>query len=900
MTATREERTRSSPYRGLEPFDEADAAFFFGRERETRLIIASLFAAPLTVLYGASGVGKSSVLRAGVLPRLRERRDLMPVVFPTVASEAGSASVVLRGWQTDPLGGIMETTARALYAAAGEKPALRRRFQDAVRKNNTGRLREFLVACHKVSRRRLMIILDQFEEYSLYHPDDEAFAKQFPDAIVPGDLSVSFLISLREDAVAKLDRFKGRIPTLWDSYRRIDHLDRKAAEQAIRRPLDEYNRQQPDHQPIVIEDALINRVLDDVQTESVQFEGAGGGTGSAVGLTRDSTGRIETPYLQLVMMRLWEREQAEDSRELRFMTLEREGFAPQIVRTHLDRVMEQFTDEERDVAALVFHRLVTPSGAKIAFTVRDLAEYETIEPERLTPILRRLEEGSRRILRRVAARSEAADEPRYEIFHDRLGIAVLAWRTKRLKEQERERSQREEAEKKRIAEQTRSEYRKNVDEAMNRLEPELQAMWVRMISYMVASSGPKLTQTASSLASLSQLPLDSVQNLLERLRHEGILRYAYGSPATSSLPLYEIAHDEIGPALLEWHSRYVQHQTSAAKAASTPEPESPVLPREAPQLSATRQFPYRLVCDLLRRGAVLPFIGAGASMSSRLQDSGGSQAFPLSNRELKEELGRACEFPASEFEASDIAEVASYFVQQFGRSTLDKFLDTKLGSMTTIPSATHRFLAQTARFLPIILTTNYDTLMEQALLEANQPYDVMAYVMADVARDSAKVEYTPFGSPQPELVDPRIIRAETRARPMVVRLHGPAMKSGHRTGYVLTEEDQIDWLLNSRNLLPYVPMHSVTASNLLSLGHSARDWSQRALLRSLNDQRGKYSYKERESSWAVALNPAPLSIITWQRYGVEVYNIELNAWAGRMMQEMLEELQRLEAPKPRD
>src|SRR5215470_15492175 len=98
-----------SPYRGLEPFDERDAAFFFGRERETRLITASLFASPLTLLYGASGVGKSSVLRAGVLPRLRERSELLPIIFPTLATEQnGMASVVLRGWQNDALGGIKQ------------------------------------------------------------------------------------------------------------------------------------------------------------------------------------------------------------------------------------------------------------------------------------------------------------------------------------------------------------------------------------------------------------------------------------------------------------------------------------------------------------------------------------------------------------------------------------------------------------------------------------------------------------------------------------------------------------------------------------------------------------------------------------------------------------------------
>ena len=60
------ELQRGSPYQGLIPYDEADAPFFFGREKEARLIIANLYASPLTLLYGASGVGKSSVLRASV------------------------------------------------------------------------------------------------------------------------------------------------------------------------------------------------------------------------------------------------------------------------------------------------------------------------------------------------------------------------------------------------------------------------------------------------------------------------------------------------------------------------------------------------------------------------------------------------------------------------------------------------------------------------------------------------------------------------------------------------------------------------------------------------------------------------------------------------------------------
>ena len=66
-----------SPFKGLSYFgdSETDWLFFFGRERESELVAANLMASRLTVLYGPSGVGKSSLLRAGVARRLRTPRD---------------------------------------------------------------------------------------------------------------------------------------------------------------------------------------------------------------------------------------------------------------------------------------------------------------------------------------------------------------------------------------------------------------------------------------------------------------------------------------------------------------------------------------------------------------------------------------------------------------------------------------------------------------------------------------------------------------------------------------------------------------------------------------------------------------------------------------------------------
>ena len=68
---TPEPEVRRSPFQGLVPYAEADAAWFFGRDEWREIIIDNLRAYRLSILYGASGVGKSSVLDAGVVRAVR-------------------------------------------------------------------------------------------------------------------------------------------------------------------------------------------------------------------------------------------------------------------------------------------------------------------------------------------------------------------------------------------------------------------------------------------------------------------------------------------------------------------------------------------------------------------------------------------------------------------------------------------------------------------------------------------------------------------------------------------------------------------------------------------------------------------------------------------------------------
>jgi WD40 repeat protein len=415
---------RGSPYQGLIPYDEADAPFFFGREKETRLITANLFASPLTLLYGASGVGKSSVLRAGVARQLREREDLLVVVF--------------NSWQRNPVSDLIQAIADQAKLADAAKWS---EAMSLMPRDSEASLGEFLAICASQLQRRLMIILDQFEEYFLYHPVDDEFAAEFCKAVTKPQAPVSFLISIREDFYAKLDRFEGRIPSLYDNYLRIEHLDRKAARIAIEKPIVEYNQRYADDGQFMIEPELVSAVLSQVETGQVIIGEAGRGVIEAKP-HEDSEAQIETPFLQLVMTRIWEKELADGSHRLQLATLERLGGAENIVRTHLDAVIARLTPREQDVAASIFHYLVTPSGTKIAYSASDLAgSAELSEPE-VFGVLEKLSHGDVRILRPVDPPLDRPTAPRYEIFHDVLAPAILTWRTNYVQAQERAEAER--------------------------------------------------------------------------------------------------------------------------------------------------------------------------------------------------------------------------------------------------------------------------------------------------------------------------------------------------------------------------------------------------------------------------------------------------------------------------
>jgi hypothetical protein len=544
----------SSPYKGLVPYDETDSRFFFGRAAETEIIIANLIASRLTLLYGASGVGKSSVLRAGVVHSLRE------LAKDNLARQGTPEFLVVdfSSWRDDPVTALqarIQEVVDGLFGPNHFKPAA-----------PTRSLKDFLKSWTAQIGGDILVLFDQFEEYFLYHGHEQGpgtFADEFPRAVNQRDLAANFLISIREDELARLDYFKGRIPNLFDNYLRIQHLNSDAARDAILKPIETFNASLPEAQRISIEPELVDQVLAQLEEGKVRLGEGGRGTIQS-GSSDVGESRIETPFLQLVMTRLWDEEVRAKSLALRLETLNRLGGAERIVLTHLDEAMSALPAKERDIAASLFRFLVTPSGTKIAYSASDIAAYVLLPEAQVSVVLQELA-GQIRILRPIA--SVGDDQPvRYEIFHDVLAGAILDWRQRYVQAKER------------ALQAERGRRLRTVGAVIGIIA----LLVIGLLGFNVIQAQSALTQSNDANRNLAFAVLTESASLDDASADSGATRNpASGGVATAAAYLTETGH-----------------KGSQQPEASTPEPKSPKptkTPKSLPDVLKTADAYYTLV-----------------------------------------------------------------------------------------------------------------------------------------------------------------------------------------------------------------------------------------------------------------------------------------------------------------
>ncbi len=403
------------PYVGLQPFEQADRAFFFGRERDQRVIISNLLSSPLTILYGSSGVGKSSVLMAGVVPQLHRERPGTPVV-------------VFRNWvDRDFQLALTRACIETVWALQVDQP----------RPAETLPLDEVLRACAEAAHETVLVIFDQFEEYFLYHAKDSdaagAFEAQFARAVNREDVDVGFLVALRDDSLSRLDRFQERIHNLLSNRLRLNHLDTEAAVDAIRKPLAVWNAMQAEGVPEVgIDDELVGELLRQVRIGQVS---AGRPGGAVVRATTKAASRRPSCNWS------WCGCGRRSAREARTACGGRRSTGSGVpTRSSVPTSTTPWpasTRGARPCAPASSIRLVTPSGSKIACGAPDLISWAGDLAPHVPAVLQALSDARNRILRTVPV-PDNPEAMRYEIYHDVLAPAILDWRQRFEADRQRE------------------------------------------------------------------------------------------------------------------------------------------------------------------------------------------------------------------------------------------------------------------------------------------------------------------------------------------------------------------------------------------------------------------------------------------------------------------------------
>jgi len=188
-----------SPYPGLLAFNEADAAIYFGRDDDIRRLIERLNARRaqggerLVLLLGASGSGKSSLLRAGVAPRLKRDQHNW-IVLPPFRP------------QLHPL----DELAQAVAAGLGQATEWRR-WRDALAQGDSAHslsdLGRDLRAAHKQTEAQILLIIDQGEElFAGSDPEQMGQFFQVLNVLLDDRLPFLAVMSLRSDYLGCLQR----------------------------------------------------------------------------------------------------------------------------------------------------------------------------------------------------------------------------------------------------------------------------------------------------------------------------------------------------------------------------------------------------------------------------------------------------------------------------------------------------------------------------------------------------------------------------------------------------------------------------------------------------------------------------------------------------------------------
>lgn len=271
-----------------------------------------------------------------------------------------------------------------------------------------------------------------------------------------------------------------------------------------------------------------------------------------------------------------------------------------------------------------------------------------------------------------------------------------------------------------------------------------------------------------------------------------------------------------------------------------------------------------------RSGKVVPFLGAGASGYR----SNTSIGLPT-GAELSLQIAEAVEFPAEDDrDSKDLPKVASYYVDKVNREALRRRLRNVFVQPDGNFNEVHRLLAEVANDNLFIITTNYDTMLENAFRSLGKPYEVMVYG-GDNPEYGNSILLWQNEAQEPEKLKPSALDPDSlEHRNIIYKMHGSVHPDKEIwDSFVITEDDYVTFL-STKNAIPSAVKIFLANREFLFLGYGLRDWNTRVLLRQASERRRATETERR--SWAIQLEPSRLEHTLWNRRKVDIYSMDLD------------------------
>jgi tetratricopeptide (TPR) repeat protein len=327
----------TNPFPGLRPFESDEYRVFFGREGQADALISRLQRSRFLAVVGTSGSGKSSLVRAGLLPALRG------------GMMAGAGS----GWRiaimrpgSDPIGNLALALAKEevlLKAGGGLPQAEVEAIIDASLRRGALGLVEVARQAQLAEHEKLLVVVDQFEELfrfraargaSSTRDDASAFVKLLIEASQQREISIYVVPTMRSDFLGDCAQFQGLPEAINDGQYLIPRMTRDERRFAITGPVGVTRGK--------ITEPLVNRLMNDVGDNPDQL-----------------------PILQHALMRTWNYWAAHrlNGDPIGLEHYEAVGTMSSALSQHADEAYNELPDERSRLIAEILFKALTERGA---------------------------------------------------------------------------------------------------------------------------------------------------------------------------------------------------------------------------------------------------------------------------------------------------------------------------------------------------------------------------------------------------------------------------------------------------------------------------------------------------------------------------------------------------------